>query len=75
MKKKAQTRVLYLVIDSSNVYHILKYLSKVESLTGILKATLSKHFSKYKSEYQNKDFKVYKVKNVDLNGYYKNNFR
>ncbi len=73
--KRAETRELYIVIDKENRYYIRKYLSKVEELTGILKATLSKHFNRHKKEYVSEGFIVHKCSNVDLKGHYKNNFR
>ena len=74
-KKKAETRVLYVIFGAENKITVRKYLSKVENLTGILKTTLSKHFSKYKEPYKNDKYIVYKCDNVDLKGYFKNNFR
>lgn len=74
-KRKAETRVLYIVFDSKNNPTVIKYLSKVQDLTGINKSTLSKHFNKYSTEYKNDRFTVYKCYNVDLKGYYRNNFR
>lgn len=76
MKKKVkETRQVYIIIDKENNHFVRKYLSKVESLTGVLKATLSKHFQKYKTPYQYEGYLIHKCNNVDLKGYYKNNFR
>lgn len=76
MRKKAkETSVLYVIFDTKNNVTVIKYLSKVESLTGILKTTLSKHFNKYQQPYKSDDYIVYKCFNVDLKGYFKNNFR
>ena len=74
-KKKAETRVLYVIFGAENKITVRKYLSKVENLTGILKTTLSKHFNKHKEPYKNNQYVVYKCDNVDLKGYFKNNFR
>lgn len=74
-KNKAETKVLYIVFDSQNNIYVRKYLSKVESLTGILKTTLSKHFNNSNNPYEKRGFKVYKCSNIDLKGYYKLNFR
>jgi hypothetical protein len=74
-KKKQETRVLYVIFDANNNVSVIKYLSKVENLTSILKTTLSKHFSKYKEPYKNNQYTVHKCINVDLKGYFKNNFR
>jgi hypothetical protein len=74
-KKKQETRVLYVIFDANNNVSVIKYLSKVENLTSILKTTLSKHFSKCKEPYKNNQYTVHKCINVDLKGYFKNNFR
>lgn len=74
-KKKAETKVIYIIFDSQNNIYARKYLSKVESLTGILKTTLSKHFNNSDKSYEKSNYKVYKCNNVDLKGYYKLNFR
>ena len=74
-KKKAETKVIYIIFDSQNNVYARKYLSKVESLTGILKTTLSKHFNNSNKEYIKGDYRVFKSTNVDLKGYFKNNFR
>lgn len=74
-KKKAETKVIYIIFDSQNNIYARKYLSKVESLTGILKTTLSKHFNNTNNPYEKGAFKVYKCHNIDLKGYYKLNFR
>ncbi len=60
---------------ANNNISVIKYLSKVENLTSILKTTLSKHFSKCKEPYKNNQYTVHKCINVDLKGYFKNNFR
>ena len=73
-KRKTETKVLYIVIDTNNTHTILKYLSKVQNLTNINKATLSKHFLKYNKEYKTSQYIVIKCTNVDLKGYFKNNF-
>ena len=74
-KKKAETKVLYVIFGAEKEVTVIKYLSKVENLTGILKTTLSKHFNKHKEPYKNNQYVVYKCDNVDLKGYFKNNFR
>lgn len=74
-KKKAETKVIYIIFDSKNNIYARKYLSKVENLTGILKTTLSKHFNSSNKPYEKGSFKVYKCNDVDLRGYYKLNFR
>ena len=74
-KKKVETRVLYVIFGAEKEITVIKYLSKVENLTGILKTTLSKHFNKHKEPYKNNKYIVYKCDNVDLKGYFKNNFR
>jgi len=74
-KKKTETKVIYIIFDSQNNVYARKYLSKVESLTGILKTTLSKHFNNSSKPYEKGNYKVYKCNDVDLKGYYKLNFR
>ena len=73
-KRKAETKIIYIIFDSQNNVYARKYLSKVESLTGILKTTLSKHFNSGSKPYEKGKWKVYKCTNVDLKGYYKLNF-
>jgi len=75
MRKKAEIKVLYIVTDNKNNTKIIRYLSKIENLTGILKTTISKHFNKYKEPYKNSQYTILKCENIDLNGYYNNNFR
>lgn len=74
-KNKGETRFLYVVFDNQNNIYVYKYLPKVEYLTGILKTTLSKHFSNNQKPYQKGGYIVYKCYNVDLKGHYKLNFR
>lgn len=74
-KKKVEAKVLYIIIDNENNVIVRKYLSKVEDLTGILKTTLSKHFNNFKVPYIKSGYTIHKSINVDLKGYYKNNFR
>ena len=75
MRKKAEIKVLYIVFRGDKLEKILRYLPKVQSYTSINGSTLSKHFSKYDTMYENETFKVYKCTNIDLIGAYKNNFR
>ena len=55
----------YVAIDQKEDVYIVKYLSKVESLTKIDARTLSKHFTRYKSKYISKHWEVYKTYNFD----------
>lgn len=61
-----QNKPIYLIISSTNVKYIRKYLPKVENLTSIKQNTLSKHFSKCKTSYKNDNWEVFKINNVDL---------
>ena len=74
-KKKAETKVIYIIFDHVNNVYARKYLSKVQDLTGILKTTLSKHFNTFNTPYEKGKYKVYKCEDIDLKGYYKLNFR
>lgn len=68
-----QNKPIYLIIDSTNVKYIRRYLPKVESLTNIKQNTLSKHFSKYKTSYKNDNWEVFRIDNVDLTSDYSGN--
>ena len=61
-----QNKPIYLIISSTNVKYIRKYLSKVEDLTSISQNKLSKHFSKGFTSYKNDNWEVFRITNVDL---------
>lgn len=73
MKNKSKHLDYYVIFKDNNTVAIRKYLSKVEELTGIRSATLSKHFSRSKNPYSYEGFEVYKTRNVDLKSYNKGN--
>jgi len=75
MRNKHKKQTLYILLNKeNNNYIIRKYLSQVEELSGILNSTLSKHFNKYKSAYETKQYFIFKCNDVDLKGNYRNNF-
>ena len=61
-----QNKPIYLIISSTNVKYIRKYLPKVENLTSIKQNTLSKHFNKGFASYKNDNWEVFRINNVDL---------
>lgn len=73
MRKSKQIEHYYVVINTKNEVFIRKFLSKVESLTGIAQNTLSKHYSVNKTPYTNNEYTIFKTSNVDLKSFNKGN--
>ncbi len=73
MRKSRQIEYYYVIFNDKEQIFIRKYLSKVESLTGIAQNTLSKHYSVNKTPYKNDKWKVFKTSNVDLKSFNKGN--
>lgn len=73
MRKSKQIEYYYIIIDAKEQVYIRKFLSKVESLTGIAQNTLSKHYSVNKTPYKNDNYTIFKTSNVDLKSFNKGN--
>ena len=73
MRKSKQIEYYYVIISAKDEVFIRKFLSKVESLTGIAQNTLSKHFSINKTPYKNDKYTILKTSNVDLKSFNKGN--
>ena len=74
MTRKRGTTTLYIVKDDKNNTYLRKYQSKVAYLLGVQPNTVTKWFSKGVTEHKYKNFDVIKCTNVDLKGFYRNNF-
>ena len=73
MRKSKQIEYYYVIISDEGEVLVRKFLSKVESATGISQNTLSKHYSVNKTPYTNADYTIYKTSNVDLKSFNRGN--